>query len=86
MELLNKLDKTIVTDHYIDDIYYDGGYIAIDFTLFTNIGQFSIKNLFYCDALEPELLLASYRPGFGHILTTMIVKKYDGHPITFTPL
>ena len=85
MDTVTKLKGSNVIDHWIDNIYYDGGYIAMDIILTTDIGRFDVKQMLYCDALYPEELLVSYRPGFGDVLKEMIIKKYDDHEITFTP-
>lgn len=78
MDTVQRLSKAIVIDHYIDNIYSSDDYINFDVTLTTNIGKFIIKSIYYCDMLEPEKLLASYRPGFGEVIKKLLTDKIYG--------
>jgi hypothetical protein len=73
-----------VIEHYMNDVYYDGGYITCDVTLTTNIGKFNIKGLLLYDAVYPDdKLLASHRPGFSSVLKEMIIERYYYDPESF---
>lgn len=83
MDPVQKLVAAIVVDHYVNDIY------PLGVTLDTNLRKFVIKSMCYCDMLEPEKLLISYRPGFRNVIKKMLTDKVDGdayESIDFIPL
>ncbi len=86
------LKSAEVQSFYVDKIVDRDGILAFDFTLLTNIGIFTAKNIEFINNKELEHLIVVFRPGFGDILKKCLINTivraiecdYDPY-VTYTP-
>jgi len=96
MEKRLSSDHVKVIDYNMHEIINCDGYIGLNFTLNTNIGSFTGKEIIFVDIMDfPQFILA-FRPGFGEHLKSLLIKQLriamdDPYiasvtNITFTPI
>ena len=77
LEMLEILKRAKVQSYHIDEIYNDGGYLALDYDLSTDLGKFFTVRVSYVDMLDIEELIAAFRPGFGDELKDLLIRDLN---------
>ena len=75
--ILDLLNTAQVQSFHVDEIVDCDHMIGFNFTLITNVGKFTAKNVEFADECEFPKLIVAFRPGFGDVLKNSLVETIE---------
>lgn len=69
------LKEANIIDYSLNRVYNLDDYVTMDVILMTKNGRFNIKELRYCNCLDPRSLILISKPQFELVLKDMIIES-----------